>query len=249
MAVLLSLSKFSMFFLVGALFWIWETRDPLEKIDYKSELPGEGKRLFLIFLFHYVTFFVFALIGEVFIPSSIWQHIGLGGVLALPVWQRLIMAYLVADFSYYLVHRAQHHTKFMWLTHRWHHTQEPFWWLSGMRDSLAGSVIYRVFFFGWFPLFGIPAPVLFVVGLHYSLHVVWTHINVRGPDWMGIVEWVYATPRSHIIHHAAPGNNLGNMLTLWDRIFGTFITPGTIEINPERISSGEAETTPMILGI
>lgn len=249
MQILLSVTTFLSFFLVGFLAWLWEIRDPLGQINYKSELTGEAKRFSLILIFHYVTFFTFAAIGEIFFPSSMLKAIGLGVVLSLPVWSRLIIAYLAADLTYYLVHRAQHSTRFWWLTHRWHHTQYPYWWLSGMRDSLAGSIIYRIFFFGWFPMLGIPKELLFFVGLHYTLHVVWTHVNVKGKAWMGVVEWIYATPRSHIIHHASPGNNLGNMLVIWDRLFGTYVSPETFEVNLEKISSGEPETVPMVLGI
>jgi sterol desaturase/sphingolipid hydroxylase (fatty acid hydroxylase superfamily) len=47
------------------------------------------------------------------------------------------------------------------------------------------------------------------------------------------LEWVFVTPRYHHIHHN--GNpqhytaNFGNLLTIWDRLFGTYANPEKVD--------------------
>ena len=47
-----------------------------------------------------------------------------------------------------------------------------------------------------------------------------------------MLEWFFVTPRFHHIHHSSDPKhynmNMGNVFTFWDRLFGTFIDPATI---------------------
>jgi sterol desaturase/sphingolipid hydroxylase (fatty acid hydroxylase superfamily) len=57
------------------------------------------------------------------------------------------------------------------------------------------------------------------------------HMNVTWrSNWL---EWVFVTPRYHHIHHSDdPGHytaNLGSLLTIWDRMFGTYVNPEEVE--------------------
>ncbi|MBS0176222.1 MAG: sterol desaturase family protein, partial [Nitrospira sp.] len=59
----------------------------------------------------------------------------------------------------------------------------------------------------------------------------WMHLNVTwNSAWLGRV---FVTPRSHHIHHSrAPAHqmkNLGALLTIWDRLFGTYYDPDQIQ--------------------
>jgi sterol desaturase/sphingolipid hydroxylase (fatty acid hydroxylase superfamily) len=66
-------------------------------------------------------------------------------------------------------------------------------------------------------------------GAAFSFGVVvniWIHANI----WvdLGPLEKVLITPNYHRIHHGAKGltnKNLGFVLTVWDRMFGTYVAP------------------------
>lgn len=66
-------------------------------------------------------------------------------------------------------------------------------------------------------------------GIAFSAGVVvniWIHANI----WvdLGPLEWIFITPNYHRIHHGAKdfsSKNLGFILTIWDRIFGTYVDP------------------------
>ncbi|MBA5876335.1 MAG: hypothetical protein GDA66_17560, partial [Nitrospira sp. CR1.2] len=65
-------------------------------------------------------------------------------------------------------------------------------------------------------------------------HIVrnnWMHLNVTwNSAWL---EWVFVTPRYHHIHHSSDAShqvkNLGALLTIWDRLFGTYYNPDQIQ--------------------
>jgi sterol desaturase/sphingolipid hydroxylase (fatty acid hydroxylase superfamily) len=71
---------------------------------------------------------------------------------------------------------------------------------------------------------------------------------------MKFIEWFYVTPRVHSIHHAETGSvtkNLGALLTVFDRIFGTYVDPDTVTLEQIQFASGDnALVTPRkIIGV
>ena len=74
------------------------------------------------------------------------------------------------------------------------------------------------------------------------LLVDWMHLNVPwGSRW---IESVFVTPRYHHIHHNANlihyNRNLGDIFTVWDRLFGTCLDP-SIERNTKGLDFGIGE--------
>jgi sterol desaturase/sphingolipid hydroxylase (fatty acid hydroxylase superfamily) len=83
--------------------------------------------------------------------------------------------------------------------------------------------------------------------------VDWMHLNV---SWGGRrLEWFIVTPRFHHIHHSSDPSlynlNMGNMFTIWDRLFGTFIDPD--KLANTKISFGIDDESPsrvrLIVGV
>ncbi|MDY7023421.1 MAG: sterol desaturase family protein, partial [Cyanobacteriota bacterium] len=179
--------------------------------------------------------------------------IGWTGLLSLPLWVRLLIAYILKDFSFYVTHWIKHKNNTLWLTHNWHHSIDQLWWLAAQRESLTDVLLFKVGFLS-FPLLGIPPEIMVFVGIHYLVHDNWIHLNVRWRSWMKYIEWVYVTPRVHSIHHSQVGSitkNLGALLTIFDRFFGTYVDPE--KITPEQIqfaSGDNAVVTPRkIIGV
>src|SRR5262249_35018422 len=81
------------------------------------------------------------------------------------------------------------------------------------------------------------------------------HANVRAPrrlDW--ILSLVTSWPHMHKIHHsrtqAQTDTNYGNLLSLWDRLFGTFTPSGagtTITYGRDGWDRPERQTTRALL--
>jgi sterol desaturase/sphingolipid hydroxylase (fatty acid hydroxylase superfamily) len=108
-----------------------------------------------------------------------------------------------------------------------HHSIQELWWLSGSRTSATHLFLFAVpqVFLGYFLLELAP----FEAGIAFSAGVVvniWIHSNI----WvdLGLLERVLVTPNYHRIHHGSRGlssKNLGFILTVWDRMFGTYADP------------------------
>jgi sterol desaturase/sphingolipid hydroxylase (fatty acid hydroxylase superfamily) len=74
---------------------------------------------------------------------------------------------------------------------------------------------------------------------------IWIHTNL----WvnLGPVGRIIITPNYHRIHHAAKGfsaKNLGFILTIWDKMFGTYVDPQSIE---KHIPIGSVSTSKRLL--
>jgi sterol desaturase/sphingolipid hydroxylase (fatty acid hydroxylase superfamily) len=63
----------------------------------------------------------------------------------------------------------------------------------------------------------------------------WTHTNTDPK--LGRLAWLFVTPAYHRVHHAADielqNGNFGLILTIWDRMFGTYLDPAQVPANFE----------------
>ncbi len=217
-------------FLTGGLLWLlWEKQDPLREIKYAEQFLKEFGAALVSILFTIIIAYAYADIIRFLLPSSLMEQLAKLGVLAWPLWVRLIVAYLIKDFCYYVAHWWMHHNQYLWQTHLWHHSIQQLWWLAAQRTSFTSRFLFQVGFLA-FPLLSIPPEVMFCLGLLSALHENWTHSNVKWRSWMGVLEWIFVTPRYHSLHHTQIGAyNMGSYFTIFDRIFGTYIDPGSLD--------------------
>jgi sterol desaturase/sphingolipid hydroxylase (fatty acid hydroxylase superfamily) len=240
------------FFVLVALFEVWERLRPARRIDRWADLKIDLLSFSLAVLMNRLsTHFAMSLIAAV-APATVLG--GLHAVQALPGAVKMVLAVLVADFVIYWIHRAQHRFDALWRTHAWHHSAEHLYWFSGFRTSFLHSLIYNI------PQATVPM-LLFKLspvqtGICYSIGMLiqfWEHTNVRVN--IGPLKWVFITPDYHRVHHSATQQcrmNLGTTFSLWDRLFGTYVDPATM---PESFPLGlgepiEKEKIPrMLLGV
>lgn len=142
------------------------------------------------------------------------------GVLAV------IAAIMMIEFAAYWRHRFEHH-RALWPTHATHHADEAMTWLSVRRKHPLGELMgvlidnLPVILLG-LPFWAIGAAVLIRGWWGYFIHadVPWT---------LGPLGKVFISPAAHRLHHirdeALMGTNFGNMLTMWDQVFGTYLDP------------------------
>lgn len=145
----------------------------------------------------------------------------------------LVLAYaLVADLTSYWAHRLLH-TKLLWHSHAFHHSPRHLYVLSGARASFVHIV---VLFVGpvaglvFFPVYEYPA-VFAGVGWTQILNQHYIHSNLRFP-FARQLEYLFVTPRFHFVHHSVnrgfSEKNFGFLLSVWDRLFGTYVAPETV---------------------
>ena len=141
----------------------------------------------------------------------------------LPIWMVWILTFIMIDFVYYWYHRCSHRVRFFWAVHMNHHSSEEMNFTVSLRQAWFGSLT-KVPFFIFMPLVGFDPLITAVAGVASTLwgvigHTQW--INKLGP-----IEYIFVTPSSHRVHHGSNeeylDKNYGNLLIIWDRLFGTF---------------------------
>ena len=139
------------------------------------------------------------------------------------IWIEILLTLLAIDFIYYWFHRTSHHVRFFWAIHMNHHSSEEMNFLVSLRQAWFNPV-FRVPFFFVMPLIGFDPTITLVVGAGSTLWAVIEHTQCIGK--LGILEWVLVTPSAHRVHHGTNleymDKNYGNLLIIWDRMFGTY---------------------------
>ncbi len=148
-------------------------------------------------------------------------------------WLTLI---LMQDFLYWVLHYTGHYVRFFWAMHVTHHSSTFFNLTTGFRSTVF-EPLYRVFFYLPLALVGFDAfDILFayLITQIYGNIVHTQAIKKLHP----IIEYILVTPSHHRVHHASNlrylDKNMGMVLILWDRMFGTF----QAEIDQEEIKFG-----------
>jgi sterol desaturase/sphingolipid hydroxylase (fatty acid hydroxylase superfamily) len=150
------------------------------------------------------------------------EHLALTEIKA--TWLVWSIAFLAIDFAGYWNHRLSHKVNFFWNQHVIHHSSEEFNLACALRQSISNLL-------GYFPLllipaalFGVPTKVIAILAPIHLFAQFWYHTQHIGK--MGWLEYIIITPSQHRVHHAINpeyiDKNLGQILCVWDRWFGTF---------------------------
>ncbi len=139
-------------------------------------------------------------------------------------WLVWLIAFFAIDFAGYWNHRLSHKINFFWNQHIIHHSSEEFNLACALRQSISNLLGYFPLFLFPAALFGVPTEVIAIIAPIHLFAQFWYHTQHIGK--MGWLEYVIITPSQHRVHHAINpeyiDKNLGQILSIWDRWFGTF---------------------------
>ena len=141
----------------------------------------------------------------------------------LPLWAMWVLTFVMIDFVFYIYHRMSHRVRFLWAIHLSHHSSEEMNFAVSFRQAWFGP-ISKIPFFMALPLLGFDPTIIAVAGVISTLWGIVGHTQIVGR--LGFVEWIFNTPSHHRVHHGSNeqyiDKNYGNLLIIWDRMFGTF---------------------------
>lgn len=217
-----------------AFFWIIEIIVPLFAFQY-NKWKHAGINLF----FTFTTVFVNLLFAFLLVQSSSFvskHNIGVINWIELPLWAEVLVAVLLLDLvGAYLIHLIQHQVKWMWKFHLIHHADTHVDTTTANRHHPVESIFRALFTIiaVWVTGAGIG-----VIMLYQSMSVVisqFNHANIRLPVFIDkAISWIIVSPNMHKVHHhftrPHTDSNYGNIFSLWDRIFGTFLTKKPVDI-------------------
>jgi sterol desaturase/sphingolipid hydroxylase (fatty acid hydroxylase superfamily) len=153
---------------------------------------------------------------------------GLLNLLTLPSWLAIVVSLLLLDLALYVQHVLTHAIPALWRLHRVHHTDLDLDFTTGVRFhpfEILLSLLYKiavVVALGAHPL----SVLIFEVLLNGS--ALFNHSNVRLPAALERrLRLIWVTPDMHRVHHSIlpreTDSNYGSCLSLWDRLFGTYV--------------------------
>tara|TARA_B100001245_G_C22865573_1_gene416257 strand:+ start:325 stop:1170 length:846 start_codon:yes stop_codon:yes gene_type:complete len=141
----------------------------------------------------------------------------------IPLWAMWILTFIMIDLVFYVYHRMSHRIRFLWAIHLSHHSSEEMNFAVSFRQAWFGP-ISKIPFFMTLPLLGFDPTIIAVAGVISTLWGIVGHTQIV--DKLGPLEWVFNTPSHHRVHHGSNkqyiDKNYGNLLIIWDRMFGTF---------------------------
>lgn len=164
--------------------------------------------------------------------AAVWAEnnsIGLFNQIALPSWAEWLCAFLLLDFVMWLQHLLTHKVPLLWQLHKVHHADPDIDVSTAIRfhpGEIAFSVLWKT---GWVMLLGVSAPVIIAFEAWLAANAAFNHGNIELPRWMDrVVRLFLVTPDMHLVHHSIivseQQSNYGFALTIWDHLFGTYLT-------------------------
>lgn len=154
-----------------------------------------------------------------------------GGVLPMlgvPWWLAFVVSLLALDLSKYVEHWLFHRVPLLWRVHRMHHADTEYDFTVGFRfhplEALGSTALTLVAILALGP----PPLAVFTHQLVLAAVSMFVHGNVRMPAVVDdVLRRLIVTPDLHRVHHSAAmresSSNLGSVLPVWDRLFGTYV--------------------------
>ena len=165
------------------------------------------------------------------VGGALWAAeagIGLFNNIAAPYWLAFVVSFVVLDFAVWLSHVASHKIPVFWRVHRMHHSDIDFDVTTAIRFHPIEIVLSMVWKYAIVLALGAPAAAVLVFEIVLNGGALFNHSNSRLPLWLDkVLRILIVTPDMHRVHHSAIGaetdSNYGFNLSVWDRMFGTYV--------------------------
>lgn len=167
-----------------------------------------------------------AAVGVAYLAEQ--NHWGLANHLELPLWVKVLSTLILLDLIIYFQHAMFHVLPVMWRFHRVHHSDLDCDVTTGLRFhpvEILLSILIKIS-----AIVTLGAPVLSVILFELMLNLMsmFTHSNIRlNSTFERVLRWFVVTPDMHRVHHSVRENetnsNFSFNLSLWDRIFATYM--------------------------
>ena len=246
-----------MAFLVGGLlfFWMIEGAIPLIQLKYRK---NKLRHAAVNFGFTIIHLLIHTLLAIFIVLLSDWCQTNRWG---LVYWTNagtlgsILISVIVLDFfGGWMVHWTQHKTAMLWRFHIVHHTDNNVDVTTGLRHHPVESVLRGISFFVAIIISGAPMYAVMIFQTLAVLFTAFTHANISLPRWIDRpLSFLFVSPNMHKVHHhwqqPYTDRNYGLMLSVWDRLFGTYhyLDPQNIRYGLDQYYPNEEDENFMLL--
>lgn len=156
------------------------------------------------------------------------QGWGLFNAVTWPWWVEFLLAVLILDFAIWLQHLITHKVPVLWRLHRVHHADRDMDVTTAIRFHPVEIALSMILKIGLVYLLGPAALAVIVFEILLNGTAMFNHANIKLPLGVDrVLRMVLVTPDMHRVHHSVHrhehDSNYGFALSIWDRIFGTYI--------------------------
>lgn len=141
-----------------------------------------------------------------------------------------LVAFLILDLAGYWLHRVYHHFGVLWRLHRVHHCDLELDYSTTFRHHPGEVLVSLLVIYGVMATLALaPAQVIpYVIAVRAAQLLA--HSNIRlDARTESLINLLFVTPGTHQFHHSRQqpqtDSNFGEVLTVWDRLFGTYTCP------------------------
>lgn len=221
---ILRLSVFAAVFLVMALAEWAAPRRPLGH--------GRGRRwltnLAIVAIDTLAVRLIFPLAAVGFAIWAESRGIGLFHILDVSGPVAGIVSFVVLDLAIWAQHVAVHKVPVLWRVHRVHHADVDIDLTTGIRFHPVEIVLSMLWKMAVIAALGAPPLAVFVFEVVLNAMAMFNHANVRLPARLDrMLRLVVVTPDMHRVHHSTEmretDSNYGFNLSIWDRLFRTYV--------------------------
>lgn len=205
-------------------FWLLEGAFPLFKFNYKK-----WKHAFPNLFFTMTTIVINFALAFLLLQTSDWVQVNNFGLInwlpEMPLWLYVILGVLFLDFfGAYLAHFTEHKIKPLWMVHLVHHSDHKVDTTTANRHHPIESVITLLGVF----LVGTPIAIVMLYQAMSLIFTQFTHANLKMSSKVDkMLSYIIVSPDMHKVHHhnmlPYTDSNYGNIFSIWDRIFGTYM--------------------------
>jgi sterol desaturase/sphingolipid hydroxylase (fatty acid hydroxylase superfamily) len=198
-------------------------------------------------ILHILVYEYQSTVGVVLIPVICWLFPFQGlWPTQWPMWGQVVMAFVISDFGFMAMHYLSHRWKPLWRLHAVHHGVGRLYGFNGVLRHPLHQVIDMVIANMPLVIMGMPVPVAAMLGFVISVTLIVQHSNVDAR--LGPLQKHLSIGRVHHLHHVNWGTegdcNFGLLLTVWDRLFGTFVEKPSRPISAADLGVDEVPNFP-----
>ncbi|MBU3005886.1 sterol desaturase family protein [Paraglaciecola arctica] len=219
--------RLGVFISVLAIMMLWEYLKP-----NRHSPVGAGKR----WLSNFTLVVLGAMVARLMIPAGLAaiaiyaqnNQIGLWNNLTLSLWVTVPITVMLLDCLIYWQHRLFHRVPILWKIHRVHHADPHLDASTGLRFhpiEIALSLVVKI---AAVLFLGAPLVAILVFEVLLNASSIFNHSNIKLPSKLDkCLRTLIVTQAMHRIHHSYIVNetdsNFGFNLSIWDRLFGSYI--------------------------
>lgn len=165
------------------------------------------------------------------IEAAVWaekSQFGLLNQLELPMALEIVIAVVLLDLAIYLQHLVFHRIPILWRLHRMHHADQDIDVTTGARFHPIEILLSMWIKMAVVVMSGINPISVLVFEVLLNASAMFNHSNAKLS--LSLDKWlrkIVVTPDMHRVHHSVEvketHSNFGFFLSIWDKMFNTYI--------------------------